>query len=114
MDAFKHAVVEHDDAVDLSVVEVIDDVVEGDDGSRRHRKVLGNLGECRPVACAAFLPIGGDDEADDVDVGVGLQDRDRLADRRSCGGDILDDEYPIPIGRQRADKDAVATRGMPL
>ena len=104
VNTFKHAVVEHNDTVDLSVVEVTDDVVEGDDGSRRHREVLGDLGECRPVASAAFLPIGGDDEADDVDVGMGLQDRHRLADRRSCGGDILDDEYPIAVGRQRTDK----------
>ena len=103
VNAFKHAVVKHNDTVDLSVMEVTDDVVEGDDGSRRHREVLGNLSECRPVACAAFLPIGGNDAADDVAVGVGLLDRHRLADRRSCGGDILDDEYPIPVGRQRPD-----------
>ena len=69
-------------------------------------EVLGDLGECRPVTSTTFLPIGGDDEADDVDVGMGLEDRHRLADRRSCGGDILDDQHPIAVGWQRPDKDA--------
>ena len=75
---------------------MIDDVIEGDNGSRCIEKSWATWASAdrSPVT---FLPIGGDDEADDVDVGMGLE-IGTVLDRRSCGGDI-DDQHPIAVGQ---------------
>ena len=76
---------------------MFEDLVEVDDRSGRHREFTGQFVEGGPIGRSSFHAIHRDDEARDLHVSGSAKHRDRLADRGTRGGDILDNQHSVAV-----------------